>query len=232
MSEFLNEAPASHRYDIYLPIHKGLRAFMCQLLPEVGRIDTDDEAAVAETLEALRVLLALCQAHAHKEDTMVHPALEARAPGTTAQAEDEHRTHQVSLDILAAQADLVARAHGCARATAALRLYRLLALLVGESFLHMHAEEIEHNAVLWATHSDAELRELEARIVATLSPEESALALRWILPALTPAERLDFLLPIRDNAPAAVLEDILAMIRPHLDGADWIKLEVGLRRAA
>jgi hypothetical protein len=226
------EHQAALRYDIYLPIHKGLRAFLCQLLPAVGRLDPDDDAAVDDTLAALRVLLALCQTHAHKEDHILHPALEARAPGATARIEEEHRSHQVSLDILAAQADLVARARGCARASAALRLYRLLALLAGESFIHMHAEETEHNAALWATHSDAELRELEARIVATLGPEASSLALRWILPALTPAERLAFLLPIRDHAPAVVLEDILASVRPHLAGGDWAKLEAGLRRAA
>jgi len=220
------------RYDIYLPIHKGLRAFLCQLLPELGRMDTDDDEAVAEILASLRVLIALCHAHAHNEDTLVHPALEARAAGATAQVEAEHHAHRVSLDILGAQADLVARSRGVARAAAALRLYRLLALLTGESFIHMHAEEVEHNAALWATHSDAELRDLEARIVASLSPEESALALRWILPALTPVERLAFLLPLRDKAPPAVLEDILAAVRPHLDGGDWIKLEAGLRRAA
>lgn len=225
--------PAAHRrYDIYLPIHKGLRAFMSRLLPEVGCLDTDDDAAVAETLAGLRVLLALCQSHLHKEDTYVHPYMEERAPGAAAEAEAEHQAHAVSLEILAAQADEVARSRGCARATAALRLYRLLALLVGESFIHMHAEEAEHNAVLWGTRSDAELRDLEARIVATLTPAESALSLRWILPALTPAERLDFLRPIRDHAPAAVLEEILATVRPHLAPADVHRLEAGVRRVA
>lgn len=225
--------PAAHRrYDIYLPIHKGLRAFMSRLLPELGCLDSDDEAAVAETLAALRVLLAMCQGHLHKEDTLVHPFMEERAPGAAAEVEAEHQSHGVSLEILAAQADEVARSHGCARAAAALRLYRLLALMVGESFIHMHAEEAEHNTVLWGTRSDAELRDLEARIVASLTPAESTLSLRWILPALTPAERLEFLQPIRDHAPAAVLEEILATVRPHLEGGAWIKLEAGLRRAA
>lgn len=70
---------------------------MCQLLSEVGRLDTDDDEAVAETLASLRVLIAFCHAHAHEEDTLAHPALEARAPGATAQVEAEHHTHRVSL---------------------------------------------------------------------------------------------------------------------------------------
>lgn len=226
------EAAPANRFDAYLPIHKGLRAFMCQLLPEVGRMDTDDEASVADTLANLRVLLRLCEGHMEKEDKIVHPFLEARVPTASAHVQGEHASHRVSLDILADQAELVARTQGQARARAALRLYRLLALMVGENFVHMHQEETELNAALWGSFSDEELRGLEARIVATLSPEESALALRWILPALTPAERLAFLLPMRDHAPAAALEGVLSLIRPHLSPADMHKLEQGLRRAA
>ncbi|MBL8446334.1 MAG: hemerythrin domain-containing protein [Zoogloeaceae bacterium] len=232
MLEVIQDQGLGARYDIYLPIHKGLRAFMCQLRPRVGALDTEDEAAVTEALEAVRALIVLCEGHLTKEDTLVHPYLEECAPGSAEGATAEHRDHAVSLEILAAQADLVARTRGTARVSAALRLYRLLALMVGENFIHMHAEETDHNAVLWGTRSDAELQGLEARIVATLTPAESAATLRWIVPALTPAERLEFLLPIRDNAPPVVLEEILSVVRPYLDGAAWSKLERGLRRAA
>ncbi|MDY0012978.1 MAG: hemerythrin domain-containing protein [Rhodocyclaceae bacterium] len=220
------------RFDIYLPIHKGLRAFMCHLLPRVGCLDTDDETAVAQVLESLGVLLRLCASHLRKEDSLVHPALEARMPGATAQVADDHRSHGVSLDILEAQAALMARSRGHARAASALRLYRLLAVMVGESLVHMHQEETELNAALWRTHGDDELRALEARIVSTLGPEEAVVGMRWILQALSPAERLAFLQPIRDQAPPEVLADILEGVRPHLSVADWGKLEQGLRKAA
>ncbi|MBL8437244.1 MAG: hemerythrin domain-containing protein [Zoogloeaceae bacterium] len=232
MLEAIQDRAPAARYDIYLPIHKGLRAFMCQLLPQVGALDTEDEAAVTEALEAVRALIFLCEGHLTKEDAIVHPYLEECAPGSAEDATAEHRDHAVSLEILTAQAELVARSRGPARVSAALRLYRLLALMVGENFIHMHAEETDLNAVLWGTRSDAELRDLEARIVASLSPAESAATLRWIVPALTPAERLAFLLPIRDHAPPVVLEEILGVVRPYLDGSAWRKLEVGLRRAA
>jgi len=120
----------------------------------------------------------------------------------------------------------------CARERAALRLYRMLALFVGESFVHMHQEETEHNDCLWSHYSDAELLAIETRIHALLSPAEMSLALRWMVPAMSPAERLALLGPLVVSLPPTVFEALLGELRPHLSGADCAKLEHGLRQAA
>jgi Hemerythrin HHE cation binding domain len=211
------------RHDIYAFIHKGLRAFMAHTLVRVGRLDPHDSAEVTEVGDELRALIAICRGHIEHENGVVHPAMQARAPGSCEAIAADHVHHAASLDELALLLDRLPGDDGAARA-----LYRSLAVFVAENFEHMHQEETVHNAVLWATHSDAELLALEHRIVSALTPDEAALSMRWMLPHMTPAERAGMLGGLRANAPVEAFEGVLSLIRPLLGGRDWRKLALAL----
>lgn len=211
------------RYDIYAFIHKGLRAFMAHTLVRVGRLDAHDPAEVAELGEELSALLSICRSHVHHENDVIHAAMQSRAPGSTQRIAGEHEEHLAAIDRLQ---QMLAAVPGDAAAAQA--LYRALSHFVAENFEHMQREETEHNAVLWATHSDEEIQALEHRIVSSLSPEESSLGMRWMLPHMTPAERAAMLAGMRLAAPAEVFEGVLSLIRPLLGGRDWRKLSLAL----
>lgn len=211
------------RYDIYAFIHKGLRAFMAHTLVRVGRLDPLDAAEVAEVGAELRALLATCQGHLQHENDFVHAAMEARSPGSSSRIAHEHLEHEESIAMLGALLDRLAT-----EPAAAPRLYRALAAFVAHNLEHMSVEESEHNAVLWATYSDEELMGIEQRIVASLSPEEGALTMRWILPHLSPAERAGMLAGVRAHAPAEAFDGMLCMVRPLLGGREWLKLSQAL----
>lgn len=68
----------SGRWDLYGPIHKGLRFAHAEMLTRLGRADF---AAPDATLEALRFHLNLCRKHLAHEERHIHPALEARLTG-------------------------------------------------------------------------------------------------------------------------------------------------------
>lgn len=207
------------RYDIYAHIHKGLRAFMAHALVRVGRLDANDPVEVAEVGDELRALFSICRSHLEHENAVIHPAMRSRAPGSADRIEADHGHHAAALDALAA---LLGRVDGDPAAGQA--LYRALATFVAENFEHMAREESEHNAVLWAAYSDAEIAGLEHRIVASLAPEEARLSMRWMLPHMTPAERAGLLGGMRTHAPAEAFQGLLGMIRPLLGGRDWRKL--------
>ena len=211
------------RHDGYAFIHKALRAFMSHTLVRVGRLDAEDPAEVAEVSEELRGLIAICRMHLKHENEVIHVAMEARAPGSSGTAAEDHVHHVRSLAELEA---LVERLPG--DAGAAHTLYRALGAFVAENFEHMQHEETAHNAVLWATHGDDELRALEQRILSAIPPAELSFALRWMLPHLTPAERAEMLGGMRASAPVEVFQGVLGMIRPLLGGRDWRKLAVAL----
>lgn len=214
------------RYDIYAFIHKGMRAFMAHTLVRVGRLDAHDAAEVAEVGEELRALLDTCQGHLQHENDYIHAAMETRRPGACSRIADEHEEHQEAIGMLRGLLDRLPGEPEIAGL-----LYRKLSAFVAHNFEHMVIEETEHNAVLWATHSDEELAAIEHRIVASLSPAENALCMRWILPHLSPAERAAMLAGVRQAAPAEAFDGMLCMIRPLLGGREWLKLSQALALA-
>ena len=216
-----NTAPTAARVDLYAPIHKALRHFMCDTLCQVGRVDVDDADELQQALAQCDQLLALCEGHVHHENQFMHPAIEARQPAGSKRIAHEHEEH---LQSIAELRDEVAALRRAAEPALALRLYRHLALFVAHNFQHMHIEETAHNTALWAHYSDAELMQLHGRLMASIDPREHLLVGRWMLPALTPAECHDVVGGIKADAPPEAFVGLMAHIRPHLTGKTWAQL--------
>lgn len=220
------------RLDVYAFIHKGLRAHLVHTLTAVGRCDWQDCAEAQAVLAEVSGLIAFCRAHVEHEDRFVHPLLESRRPGASARTALEHRQHEQELDAIAALAMSVASLPALRRDDSVRALYRALARFVAENFEHMAMEEAENNRVLWETHTDAEIAAMEAALVASIPPEAMQYTLRWMLPALDPAERAAFLGEMRAHAPAEVFDGVLALLRPLLSAAHNRRLDhdLGLSR--
>ena len=220
-----NDAP---RYDLYAGIHKALRAFMADTLVAVGRMDANDAADTGPALAQLRALLGCLQAHLGHENEFVHPALESASIGAAGRIAIEHIEHEREIAALEAHIDAFDAAEASARPLLALALYRELALFVSENFSHMQYEEVVHGAQLWAHYSDAQLLDLEQRIVASQTPDEAMLVLRWMLPYMAHAERCALMLGMRAMAPAPVFAAVCELARTHLRESDWVKLSAVL----
>ncbi len=209
------------RLDLYAHIHKALRLLMTDTLVRVGKLDIGEPDEVAAVLAQTRALLGLCRSHLSHENEFVHSALEARRPGASGRIADEHVEHLES--IAALEADVAALAAWPAEASAQ-RLYRHLARFLAHNLEHMHVEETTHNAALWALYDDAELAEVQQRLVASIDAAEMALTLRWMVPALSPAERAAFLGELQRQMPPEALRGVLDIVRPVLDDKAWGKL--------
>lgn len=211
-------APApAQRVDLYAGIHKALRLFMGDTLARVGQLDTDDAGELAATLAQVDELLAQCRSHVDKENRYVHSAIEARCAGASGDIAAEHVEH---LEAIAALEAEVVALRALPTAPAAFRLYRRLAKFVAENLAHMDVEEGALNAALWAAYSDTELTDVHHRILASIDPQEMARVLRWMVPAMTPAERAGML----SAMPPAARDGALAIVRLHLDDRAWAKL--------
>ncbi|HEX5697835.1 MAG TPA: hemerythrin domain-containing protein [Rhodoferax sp.] len=213
------------RVDLYTGIHKAIRSVMSDTLLALGRLDTDDAAELSAVSDRILELLDFCAGHVRHENDFIHTGIEARATGASAALAHEHEEHVQSIARLqAAVARLRRTAGGQEAASAAQALYRDLALFVGHNLVHMHQEETTHNAILWARYTDAELIDLHARLVASIAPPEMMYTLRWMVPALTPAERTALFSDMQAHAPAPAFEAALSHVRPFLNGNDWAKL--------
>lgn len=212
------------RHDLYAFIHKALRAYLSHTLLRVGRVDAHDAQEVAEVAQEVRVLLDFCEGHVHHENDIVHTAMEARRPGSTANIAGEHLHHEAAIASLRRQVDAIAEGGP----QAVTLLYHALAAFVSENFEHMAQEETAHNAVLWADYTDDELRQIEHRIHQRVAPQQMQIAMRWMLPHLTPDERAKVLGGIRVNAPAEAFNGLIEMLRSLLPQRDWRKLSAAL----
>lgn len=218
----------TRRVDIYAPIHKALRAFMCDTLVALGSLDGDDRKALSAGTAQVRLLAAFCASHLRHENDFVHPAMEARRPGSSQAIAADHRHHEQALERLLALCDAAEQGAQSERHDALAELYRYLALFVGENLTHMHVEESEHNAALQSAYSDQELLGIEQAIVASLAPDEAMLGMRWMIPAMNASERAGKLAGIRMHAPAPVFDGVLALARAQLPEREWRKLAQAL----
>lgn len=216
------------RYNIYVLIHKGLRAWMCDVLAAVGRMDPYDVQDVTAGLGKVRALLAGCESHLLHENEYLHSAIEARCPGGASSAALDHEHHLRALATLASAVRAVEIADGSARAIAVLRLYRELAVFIAENFEHMHREETENHAALVAHYSEAEVFALEEAIVGSLTPEEKMTTMRWMAPSAAPHERAMLLSGMRLNAPRPAFEAVVGLVKPFLSEREWDKLAAAL----
>ena len=221
-------ASPAPRMDLYVSIHKALRAFMTDTLGRIGRIDVSDRADRDAALAQLDELLGLCLAHLGHENEFVHTAIEARQPAGSQRIAGEHGEHVETIAALQAEADALRAAAGSDAERLALRLYRHLALFVAENFQHMHIEETVHNALLWQHYSDAELGALHGRLLASISPQEHLVVARWMVPASTPTERAAIVGGAKAQMPPEALLGVMRMVRPHIDDAGWAKLAAAI----
>jgi iron-sulfur cluster repair protein YtfE (RIC family) len=212
------------RLDLYAPIHKAVRHMLIDTLGRVGSMDVTDDAELAETLCQLDALLELLRNHLSHENDFVHPAIDARQPNGAARTAGDHVEHVHSIAALSAEAKALRRAAEAERPALALRMYRHLALFVAENFQHMHIEETANNASLWAHYTDDELHALHERLLASISESEMMEILRWMVPALSPAERAGLLSNMQKQMPPEAFRGVLAALRPHLNQRSWTKL--------
>lgn len=231
MAKLEHATGTAPRVDLYSGIHKALRALMADILVAVGRMDPEDESEFDWVSSRVLQLADVCTSHLMHENEFVHGAMEACQPGSSGRIAHKHLEHGDAIARLKDAVQQMRASQGAQRAGEALSLYRQLALFVAHNFEHMHTEETVHNQVLWAHYSDEELMALHARLVASLPPEENLFALRWMVPAMTPAERLQVLGDMQAHAPAPVFAAALDVVQPHLDLRGWGKLSRGLNLA-
>lgn len=223
-SQAVAVAQATPRFDMYACIHKAMRALMADTLVAVGRMDPLDPQELAAVGERVRELLDFCDSHLEHENTFVHTAIEARAPGASARIAHEHDDHAAHIFSLKQTVAALCASESGGAPKLAQDLYLALTLFVAENFQHMHMEETAHNAVLWARYTDAELVDIHNALVASIPPVEMMFCLRWLVPAMNPAERAGMLGDMQAHAPAPAFAAALDVVQPHLSQADWAKL--------
>jgi hemerythrin-like domain-containing protein len=191
----------AHRHDPYGAVHKGIRAAHMRCLVAIGAVNAASDGAVQRLVADLGDHLAMCSTHLDDENAVLHTALEARRPGASAHAAEDHDDHLQSFRELKGLIDRLASAAREQRPALIAQLYRRFGRFVADDLLHMEHEEHVLLPELQSAFTDPELQELEGRIVAAISPEHMVLFMDAILSALPSADSAAMLAAMKAAMP-------------------------------
>ena len=191
--------PAAH--DLYGPVHKGLRLALTRLLVRLGAQDWTDNDGSAALLDAVRAQLDISAAHLRHEEEHIHRLLDARLPEGAVRPRHQHDAHEASFADLSLLVETIAAAAPAQRPVLGRRLYLRFSTFVAEDLEHMAEEEQAVQPMLQALLSDAEMRAVEAGILAAIPPARAAAFMALMLPAMSGPERAAFLAHARATAP-------------------------------
>ncbi len=218
--------------DLYGAVHKGLRWALVAMLTRVGQLDPTNKTQVWELLDDLDGVLFLCTSHIVHEERNIHPALERRRPGCTAEADAVHEEHRRDLEELQRLADALLDA-APQRAPALCRaLYLRLSAFIAADLMHMHHEETVLMPLCEALFSIEELVAIHDQILASIGPEEMAAFMRVMIPANDRATRALMLGGMKAAMPASDFAQALESFRGLLSEGDFVDLRDRLGVAA
>ena len=172
------------RFEIYTPIHKGLRRGVSLLAIKAGKLDLNDEIALRALCDEIQTHAGLVDVHHTLEERFVHPMLNARVPGGAEILEEEHRAVTHHLDNLTSfAARLREEPDNKQRQDLGLECYLALNRFIGLFWSHLDREEEQAQPTLWRFYSDEELVETWNRLLAAQSAADAKANLELIFAA-------------------------------------------------
>lgn len=212
-------------FDLFGPVHKGLRMAHANLMIRLGAVELDDERVVAGLLDHLREHLRLCGEYQGFEEKVIHAALSPHAPGAVKDLDEAHQSHRAILEEIEDLAGALETAPPAGRRRAARDLYLAYSRFVAANLAHMAEDEEETLPLLQALFDDEELLAMKAEIISGMTPFLGAAMLRMMAPAVNHQERLTMLKTIRASASTPLFGKLLdEVVRPSLAEREWRRL--------
>ncbi len=210
------------RYNIFFPVHKGLRALLCETAQLLQQTTFTDPEEAAEAVETVKTVVRLFESHAHKEDNYVFAAIAAYEPSIVAAFEQEHEEDHALGESL--QNWLTAFDYAVApsaRQTLGEDLTKAYIQFMVFNLRHMAKEEQVINPLLWRYYSDGELHAITEKILKNVPPHEMAFFSRWMVRGMNNAEILGWLRGVKNSAPQPVFESLLSIAEEELHPHRW-----------
>ena len=221
------------RYNIFFPIHKGLRALLCEtaiLLQQTSFMDADE---ADEAVEHVKTVVSLFESHADKEDNYVFKAIAAYEPSVVAAFEAEHvEDHTLGESLEKWITAFEYAVAPSAKQSIGEELVKAFIQFMVFNLNHMAKEENVINPILWRYYSDAELHNITLRITKDIPPQEMAYFSRWMVKGLSSDEILYWLKGVKNSAPQPAFHALLAIAEKELAPKRWNVVQESLMEGA
>jgi hypothetical protein len=210
------------RAEIFVNVHKGLRRGLWGLALKIGELDWDDEAEVESAGHEFENMLLFLREHSANEDEIQFSFLEERAPGATRIEQEEHRELEYRLDLLEKHWYQLLRESQ--RQQVGYQFYLEYNQFLSSYLDHMDREERELTEAFYRHCTDPEIDEAFKQIVARTSPQDMNVMLSYMIPAMNPAERVEFMSKAKASAAPQVFDKVKSLAEKVLEPGSWRKL--------
>ena len=219
-------ADAATPWDVYREIHKAMRHGLFGVTTQAGATDAADDIAVAALAEEWGRVRLVLDGHHHHEDTFCDALVQAHAAELRDELEAGHRVSDRGLVALDASVAAVASAGPAGRGPALQALHLQLADFNATYLQHLRFEESRVMPALNRALTDAELEQVTFQIRVSVPPPEMCVFIRYMVPSMNFAERLDMLGGMHAGAPPEIFEMFRAAAEAALPAADYLAVAV------
>ena len=211
------------RFKIAEAPHKGIRNALSQLSFMAGSIDFTNKDRVSELHALGKDIFWLLREHANDENTVVLPELEKKVPGSSKPDLADHEEIEAMQIKLEKELDDIYNKTIAGKDTMeqGADFYFNLSKFHSRYLMHMAIEETDTAQMLWDNFTDDEIIRMRNVIMARFSFE---LMLKWqkfILPALSPAQRVSLLAFAKATAPGNIFNAFMDICRQNLPAEDY-----------
>lgn len=213
------------RYNSFNMIHKALRAMMYDTALTLQQTDFTSSNEAEKALEKVETVIEQFEQHAYHEDTFMLPAIEAFEPSLVAEFENEHvediqlgNRIKTLLKIFNSLEINEERVNCGSCISKAFRDFMIFNLE------HMAKEESDINQALWKHYTDQELLELNAKLTASIPPDQKMMSAKWMLRSINKVEAINWLKAVKHSTPSFVFQSLIELAETELP--EQIKTEV------
>lgn len=218
------DATAAVPYDFYRDIHKGIRNWLFRVTSRAGSLDPGDRCAREGLAEDVRGLFELLVSHAAHEDEFCQPLVEVHAPYFAEVVAADHRRIEARMVGIQEWADRAAAAPAAEQRVRTHNVYRELASFTSAYLEHQDFEERKVMPALAAVVGVDELVAIDRAIVASIPPDQIAIGLGAMIPAMNIEDRVELLGGMQAGAPPEVFSGIWALAGSVMPPADLAAL--------
>lgn len=221
------------RYNVFLLVHKGLRAMMYDTSISLQHTDFGQMNYYPQSLEKLAVTLDTFDAHAGHEDNFIFCLLDPCAKQLMGEMEAEHNTDHALTDELRVLMHAYKDAPGAdVRQELGTRLCNSFHEFIAFNLLHLNKEETTVNEVLWQHYTDLDIIQANQRLVSSLAPEEARGIATWMMRSCSNTELINWIKGMKDSIPEAMMQMLMLLAEQELPAHRFDAIQDGVLEIA
>ena len=211
-----------HRYNIFIQVHKGLRAMLYQTAEMLQQTDFNNTSESDRALDQVLEVLDLFDKHAESEDNFIMPAIEKCEPGLTAPFKKEHEEdYALSSKLRVLLNIFYYTTSACEKNVLGTEIHIAFVEFLVFNLKHMAGEELLLNNCLCRYYTDGQLGVIMKKIMGQMKPELVHQYRQWMMVGLNNNEIIQWLKDVRSSAPDFVFEGLVTLAEGQLPRQRW-----------